>query len=330
MAGSGQKVILMVIFGNGVITILKFIAWFFSKSPSLLAEGVHSFADTTNQILLLVGLKHSQFKPSDDFPNGHGEARYLWNLISAVGVFFIGFGVTAYHSLHSLYIGDFSPGEPSYLGIGVLVISLLVEGFVLKQAWSEVKYQKKTKSLIQFFKDSDDPTVLAILLEDGVAVLGLLFALLGLFLGQVFQNAIFDIIASLFIAILLGVMAILLGLMNGKLLIGKSVSKDHIAFIREFINSLSYVSEIKRLETQIIGAGAVRLSMELILAEDKILTISQLEHERDRLAAGEEPMKVLHGFQRRVLRSTGHAINVIERELTKEFPEIRIIDLELD
>ena len=330
MAGSGQKVIVMAIVGNGLITILKFVAWFFSKSPSLLAEGVHSFADTTNQILLLVGLKHSQFKPNKDFPLGHGEARYLWNLISAVGVFFIGFGVTAYHAVHALVIGDFTPTGISYLGIGVLLVSLIVEGFVLKHAWNEVKLQKKSKSLWQFFKDSDDPTVLAILLEDGVAVLGLFLALLGIFLGQIFQNTIFDIMASLFIALLLGFMAVLLGMMNGKLLIGKSVSQDRLSFIREFIHSLSYVSEIKRLETQIIGAGSVRLSMEITLAEEKILTRAQLEHERDRIVSGEETMKVLHGFQRRVLRSTGHAINVIEKEITTEFPEIRVIDLELD
>ena len=92
MAGSGIKIVVSAIAGNSFITVIKFIGWFFSQSPSLLAEAIHSVADTLNQILLLIGLKQSEAESSREHPLGVGEARYLWNLISAVGIFFLGFG----------------------------------------------------------------------------------------------------------------------------------------------------------------------------------------------------------------------------------------------
>jgi zinc transporter 9 len=105
MAGSGVKVVIAAVAGNSFITVIKFIGWFFSRSPSLLAESIHSLADTFNQILLLIGMNQSHKKATRDLPTGSGNARYLWNLISAVGIFFLGFGITAYHGLHALFEG---------------------------------------------------------------------------------------------------------------------------------------------------------------------------------------------------------------------------------
>jgi len=113
------KVVVTAIVVNFFVTLAKAIGWFISPSPSMLAEAIHSFADTANQLLVYLGIKISKKGPTREFPEGYGQARYLWNLISASGIFFIGFGVTVYHGVSALI----SPhhDEPISYGIGVSV-----------------------------------------------------------------------------------------------------------------------------------------------------------------------------------------------------------------
>ena len=330
MAGSNSKVIISAILGNGVITVLKFIAWGFSRSPSLLAEGVHSLADTFNQILLLVGIQQAKKKSTREHPYGPGEASYLWNLISAVGIFFIGFCVTAYHGLHSLIEGHFEVGDVSFLGLGVLVLSLIIEGVVLKQAYFGLKEQMGEMSFSDFLQQTDDPTTLAVFLEDGVAVFGIILALIGMGLGQVFQNAIFDIIASLLISILLGAMAIILGVLNGKLLIGKSLSHSKEIEIETFVLGLSEIEKIISIKTQILGSQSVRLALEVKINESFILIDIEINEALRKIDSCIDGHKTLHKFGHGVLRKVAKDINLIELKIQKQFPEIRIVDLEID
>ncbi len=330
MAGGGVKVVVSAIAGNGFITIIKFIGWFFSQSPSLLAEAVHSLADTFNQILLLIGLKHSEKGPTRDNPLGAGEARYLWNLISAVGIFFLGFGITAYHGLHSLVSGHYEVGPISWLGIGVLIVSFIIEYYVLVQAYREVNLQKGSRGYVQFFKESDDPTIVAMLLEDGVAVLGVLLALTGIILGQVFQSALFDIFASLVIALLLGFMAIALGIINSKLLIGKSITVHKESEVKSFIESLIEINSVKTITTQIIGANQVRLSIEVELNADAIMDQQAISDDVKEIEKGESVTKILHKSNERMVRIAGTVINDVELQIQDKYPEFTIIDFEIN
>lgn len=330
MAGSGKKVVVSAIVGNSFITLIKFIGWFFSKSPSLLAEAVHSFADTLNQILLLIGLVQSTKPESRSLPVGSGGARYLWNLISAVGIFFIGFGVTFYHGIHSLMSGHYEVGTVSYIGIVVLVISLIVESYVLLQAVNEVKKHKGQTPLLIFLKESDDPTLVAVLLEDGVAVLGVTLALVGMGLGQVFQSALFDIFASIGISLLLGFMAVALGFINSQLLIGKSIPIAKEQEIQEFISSLEAISSVEKLSTRIVGTRKVRLSFEAELNIHGIINMETIMSDADKISSGESTQRVLLNSNKRVLRATGRVINHIEVQIHSQFPEISIIDFELN
>ena len=329
MAGSGAKIVVSAILGNGFITTIKFIGWFFSQSPSLLAEAIHSVADTSNQILLLIGMKQSQKHVSREHPHGQGEARYLWNLISAVGIFFLGFGVTAFHGLHALLSGHYEVGGVSWVAIGVLIIALLIEGYVLIQAYREVESMREEKGYLHFLKDCDDPTIIAILLEDGVAVLGVLLALTGIILGQVFQSALFDIGASLLICLLLGLMAVLLAFINGKLLIGKSVNFHDEKEIYNFIQSLGEVKSIEALSTQILGAGQVRLSLEVVFDAHLLMDLESLERDAKLIEKGEQAIKVLAKASERMVRLTGQKINHLESLIQKKYPEIVYIDLEV-
>ena len=118
------KVVVTAIVVNFFVTLAKSIGWVFSPNPSMLAEAIHSFADTANQSLVYLGITISKKAATREFPTGYGQARYLWNLISASGIFFIGFGVTVYHGVTAL-ISPHHDELVSYgLGIGILIFAL--------------------------------------------------------------------------------------------------------------------------------------------------------------------------------------------------------------
>ena len=328
-SGNGVKVVLTAVIGNLFITVIKFIGWFFSSSPSLLAEAIHSLADTFNQILLFIGMKQSNKKYSRDLPTGSGGARYLWNLISAVGIFFIGFGVTFYHGIHSLLQGHFEVGPISYVGIIVLTVSFIIEFYVLIGAYKEVKLQKGNRDYLTFIKESDDPTIVAVLLEDGVAVLGVVLALIGIIMGQVFQNSLFDIIVSLIISFLLALLAVLLGVMNSKLLIGKSLSVHKEEQINKFILNQPEIDKVLKLSTRVLGAGQVRLSLEVEIHGESIIDYKMLDLESQDIKNGANPAKVLVKSSERMVRITGNVVNELQKRIHSEFPELSIIDFEI-
>lgn len=330
MATGGLKVVVSAIAGNGFITIIKFIGWFVSQSPSLLAEAVHSLADTTNQILLLIGMKQSNSPASRELPTGSGNARYMWNLISAVGIFFLGFGITTYHGIHSLIHYKPGPVEINWIAILVLVIAFAIELYVLIAAYKEVESQRNGRTYFQFFQDSDDPTVLAVLLEDGIAVIGVVLAFIGIVLGVIFQNSMFDIIAALIIGLLLGLLAVFLGIMNAKLLVGKSVNIHKEDEIKDFIESFSEIQEVTKLSTKILGAGQVRLSLEVELNGDKLINTQQLVEDVVKLKNGEDPSKVIHKSNERMVRLMGRFVNDFEVKIHERFPEVHIIDFEVN
>jgi zinc transporter 9 len=330
MAGGGTKVVAQAIAGNLFITIIKFVGWFFSQSPSMLAEAIHSLADTFNQVLLFVGIKQAKKKASRAYSTGLGGASYVWNLVSAVGVFFIGFGVTFYHGMHSLLLGNFEVGNISWLAIAILVIAFIIEFYVLLGAFKEVNRQRNGLPMLDFFKETDDPTVIAVLLEDGVAVLGVLLALIGICLGQVFGSAIFDIIVSLVISFLLAFLGIALGIINGKLLMGKSVAVHKESEIKIFVESLKQVDQVNSLSTKIIGTGKVRLSLEIELHGEKIIDKSAVVLDVKKLEGGENPTKILMKASERMVRLTGYHINQMENQIQAKFPEITLIDLEIN
>jgi zinc transporter 9 len=328
MAGGGAKVVIQAISGNSFITVIKTIGYMVSGSPSLMAEAVHSLADTLNQILLLIGLKQSQKEKSQEYSTGTGTARYVWNLVSAVGIFFLGFGVTFYHGMHALF-SDHGPSEFSWLGVGILIVSLIIEGWVLLQAYKEVDSTRGNMSFVQFFKESDDPTTIAILLEDGVAVLGVILALLGIILGHIFGSAYFDIAASLLIATLMAFMAIALGIVNGKLLLGKSLTIAKEKEIKNYVEGLTEVESISVFNTKIMGAGQIRLTLNVELFGESVIDKNSFQNDLDQIKSGEQVEKVLTKSNTRMVRLTGRKIKELEHKIQAQFPEIDVIDFEI-
>lgn len=204
---------------NTIIAGTKFFGFLVTGSPTLFAETIHSCADISNQALLKVGEIRGRGKASELHPFGRGQEKFFWALVSAVSIFFVGSGVTLYHGIHALLHPEAS--EPfTLLTIGLLLFALLLELYTLSVAWRELGGWQGLRN------NRDNTTVLAVLLEDGVAVIGILLTLLvggvSWFFGA---TPIFDAVISIAVGIMLGVMALFLAAINRRLLIDTSDTK---------------------------------------------------------------------------------------------------------
>jgi zinc transporter 9 len=326
------SVVVTAVIGNSLITVVKFFGWFISGSPSMMAEGIHSLADTGNQILLFIGLKRSEGGPSREFPWGRGNARYLWNLKSAVSVFFIGFGVTTYHGVHSLFHSNVN-NDPKVIKmiIGILLFSLAVEGWVLFKAYITVKRQKGKMGWMEYVRKGDDPTSTAVLLEDGVAVLGVLLALNGVWLSQVLNTSLPDAITSIIIGISLGVLAIILGQANSRLLMGVAVEPELESSIKQFLEERPQIEKVEQLKTEIMAPGKVRLVVEVEFQGTEIIDREIIARDAEKIRGGQDdPANILVDTAERTVRNVGRAINTLESQIQQAFPQIAIIQVEVN
>lgn len=332
MAGDNSlKAVLIAVAANGFITLAKTVGWFFTRSPSLMAEAIHSFADTSNQVLLLIGIKSGEKEPSRKHPWGHGQARYFWNLISATGVFFIGFGVTTYHGVHALIVG---PGEHAHggglsIGIGILILSFVLEGYSWWVAFREVKRQAGNKTLMEHLRTSQDPTTIGIFFEDSIAVCGVLVALVGIWLSHTTGSHVPDALASIVIGSLLGVMAVYLAGINGRLLINVALPAPEEAAILEFVLGLPDVEEIRNLKTTVLGPGQVALHLEVEFHGGLLICRDALTEDAKEIASGEPPLQVLVDAADRAVRQVGRRTQQIESLIKQRFPTIVVISLEV-
>ena len=198
---------------NAVIAISKGIGFAITGSPTLFAETVHSVADVLNQVLLKVGEVRARRGPSQEHPFGHFQEKYFWALVSAVSVFFIGCGINLYHGWHSLQNPEVI--EPfSLLVIGLLLFALALETWTFITAWREIGGWRGVRDNV------NNTTVLAVLLEDAVALIGIVLALAVGFIGRIFgPHPEFDAWIAIGVGVLLGVMALFLAAVNRKVLI---------------------------------------------------------------------------------------------------------------
>ncbi len=227
-----KKAVVFAIFGNGTITVCKFFAALVTGSASMMNEAVHSLMDTVNQMFLFVGLRQSA-KPADrTHAFGHGQKKYLWNLWSAIGLFSIGAGLGLAHAWHAwhemdanhvvepMQVGSFT-FHPVWISFTVLALAFVIEAFVLWVAGTEFVARMRgdgESNVVGYIFKCDDPTLTAVVLEDSVAVLGLLLAATGIGLSLWTANPVWDIVFSVLIALVLGGVAVLLGAINMKYL----------------------------------------------------------------------------------------------------------------
>lgn len=330
-ADHSLRAVLAAVIGNSLVTAAKFVVWGISFSPSILAEAIHSLADTLNQVLLFVGIRHGEGKPTPLYPFGKGRARYIWNLVSAMGIFFVGFGFTTYHGL-SKFI-EATPHDPvsdSWIPLIVLGLSLLVEGYTLLIAFKSVNESRGDRPFWEYVVHGDDPTGVAVLLEDGIAVTGVFVAFIGYSLSRHLQSPYPDAICSIIIGCLLGVMAVLLAIANGRILMGVSASLDEEEAIREYLMDYPSVERVVSMKTAVMAPGSLRLALEIEFHGGIIISREQIERDAERIRDGEDPAYILFETAERMVRVVGREINKLEQDLVEEFPQIHVVDLEVN
>jgi zinc transporter 9 len=265
------------------------------------------------------------------YPFGKGQARYIWNLISAMGIFFMGFGVTVYHGISSLLSADYgAPIGTPMTSILILGFSLLVESYSLYVAFHSVNEARGDTPFWEHLRQGDDPTGVAVLLEDSIAVFGVALALAGIALSRKLQSPAPDAIASIFIGFLLGGMAVVLAIANGRILMGASAGGDWDADILEFIESFPTVERVVSLKTAVLAPGRLRASIEVEFHGGILVNRQQIERDADSIRDGDDPVPILVETAERMVRTVGREINRLEAEIHRRFPEIVVIDLEVN
>ena len=288
MAAGSKKVIIAALIGNGLISITKFIAAGLTGSSAMMSEGVHSLVDTGNQVLLLYGLKQAK-KPADEkFPFGHGKEIYFWSFVVAILIFAVGAGISIYEGIHHIL----DPSEISNPMINYIVLSLAMvfEGGALYFALTEFNKARGKRRALDAVRKGKDPTLFVVLFEDAAAMLGLMFAFIGIFLAQLTGDAWWDGVASVLIGCILGGTAIWLAYETKGLLIGERADEDTVAGIKDILNEQEGVQKVNEVLTLHMGPEFVLANISLEFADN--LETGQLEkiiHTLDRMIKNNYP-----------------------------------------
>jgi cation diffusion facilitator family transporter len=262
-SSGGNKAILAAMGANLGIAITKFIAAFFSGSASMLAEGVHSLADTANQILLLVAGRRAVKAADAEHPFGYGRTRYLAGFVVSIILFTIGGVFSLYEGWEKLH--DPHPLDNVWLPVLVLVISIVLEGFSLRTAVRESRPFKGSGSWVAFVRRAKAPELPVVLLEDTAALTGLVFALFGVGLTAITGNGVFDAIGTLLIGVLLVLVAIVLGLETHSLLIGEGASPEDVVRIRNAFTEHPQVEALIHMKTLYLGPDELLVAAKVAL-----------------------------------------------------------------
>src|SRR4051812_5734370 len=204
-----RKVVIAALLGNLGIALAKFVAAWLSGSTAILAEGVHSLADTGNQGLLLVGMGLAKQARPELYPLGRDKESYFWAFIVALLLFFVGGVFAVYEGVHKLGSREESHGS-LLIPLGVLAVSLLMEGGSFFVAFKEFNKSRAGKGFFTALFSGKDPTIPVVLLEDTAAVSGLIIAFIAIGISALTHNPVFDAIGSIIIGLLLCTVGLLL------------------------------------------------------------------------------------------------------------------------
>jgi cation diffusion facilitator family transporter len=258
--GSNRAIIAAMLANLG-IAATKLIAWAFSGSSSMLAEGVHSLADTGNQVLLLRGGAVAKKRADSEHPFGYGRERYVYAFVVSIILFSVG-------GVFSLYEGYEKIKEPHvldnwWLPITVLIIAMIAESISLRTAIKESNHTRGNDSWLGFIRHAKAPELPVVLLEDVAALTGLVFAFVGVVLTVVTGNGIFDAIGTLCIGVLLVLVAIILGIETKSLLVGEGANPADVDRIRTAINADPQVEALIHLKTLYLGPEELLLAAKV-------------------------------------------------------------------
>jgi cation diffusion facilitator family transporter len=273
------QAVLVALGANLAIAVAKFIAAAASASSALLAEAIHSCVDTVDQALLLLGTHRARRPPDRQHPFGHGQEAYFWSLIVSVLIFAVGGGMSLWEGLDRLR--HRTPLEAVGWSYAVLGVAAIFEGSSFAVAYRKLSARRRGRSLWRTFRESKDPALLAVVFEDSTAVVGLLLAFLGLFLGTRLRAPALDGVASLGIGALLICSSALLARETRSLLLGEAASDRVVGYIHEVLDADPAVRSAGPVLTMHFGPDEILVNMDVRFRAS--LTAGELERAVDRI-----------------------------------------------
>lgn len=295
----GMGAVLAAFLANVGIGISKFVAFILTGSSAMLAEAVHSVADSSNQVLLYLGSRKAKKAPTRDHPFGFGRAHFLYAFMVSIVLFSLGGAFAVFEGVEKIMHPKMI--DAPIVAYVVLIISIILEGSALRTALKEAKtFKPKGQDWWEFLRRTKSVNHIVLALEDSAALIGLSFALLGITLSIVTANPVFDGIATLFIGLLLASVAVILFREVQSLLIGESVNVMSERTMKKIAMSVDNVNQVVDLKTLYTGPSEIFIAMKITVDEDEDV------------------------------RTVSRAIDEIEAKLRHTFPIARLIYIEPD
>ncbi|MFI7643714.1 cation diffusion facilitator family transporter [Nonomuraea sp. NPDC049400] len=266
-ASGGTKAIIAALTANLAIAVAKFVAAFFTGSSSMLAEGIHSVADSGNQVLLLIGGKRAARASTKEHPFGYGRERYFYAFVVAVVLFTIGAAFSIYEGVHKLSDPHAKVESPIW-AFAVLIFAIIAEAFSFRTAIKESNAVRGKQSWVAFVRRSKSPELPVILLEDLGALLGLIFALFGVTMAVITGDVVWDAIGTLMIGVLLGLIAVVLAMETKSLLVGEGATPEMEAQVRTALESSPEVDRVIHMRTLHLGPEELLVAAKIAVAHD--------------------------------------------------------------
>jgi zinc transporter 9 len=338
MLGNSGKIkgfwaVFPAIVGNFFVSIIKLIAYSVSGSSVMFSEAIHSFADTLNQSLLMVGLKRSTKKSNEMYVYGYGKERFFWALISACGIFFLGAGATVYRGVSELMSNDHVI-HYSRITFFVLLASFLIESYTLLRAYQELKRNDPKSSVRKMLKNGD-PASLAVLFEDGLAVIGIIIASLMIYLTNITGQIYWDALGSILIGLLLGVVAVILIIKNRAYLIGKTMPRSLRKEIVKMLEADPIIEKVIDFKSTTLDIGIYRIKCEIEFNGNylvkEIFNKEELREEYEDIKNDFEEFKKFYvDYADRIPRLIGRKIDEIETTIRSKHQGVKYIDIEIN
>lgn len=332
---AGSWPVLAAFCGNAAVCAAKFAGFAFTGSSALFSEAIHSLADTANQFLLVIGVRQSIKKPNKEFNYGYGKERFIWALISACGIFFVGCGVTVYHGIASFW--HQTAIHFNLWALVILAIAFVIESTTLLIAVRELRGHllRKPKTRLSSALANADPATLAVLYEDSLAVLGIVIAFASIVLTYTTGQYYWDAGASILIGLLLGAMAIVLIAKNRNYLITKAIPADIKKTVLEIFNSDPTIEKVLDFKSAILDVDKYLIKCDVEFNASALMKeLNQhhfLENEYEEAKGSyEDFMRFSVNYLDRVPRLVGKKIDDIERRIRAKVPEAVFIDIEIN
>ena len=264
----GTRAIVAALVANLGIAVTKFIAFLLTASSSMLAESIHSVADSGNQALLLLGGRRSQRSATPLHPFGYGRERYVYAFIVAIVLFSVGGLFALYEGWHKLQ--DPHPIEAwHWVPVVVLLAAIVMESFSFRTAIVESNHVRGRRSWKEFIRRAKAPELPVILLEDFAALVGLVFALFGVSLTLITDNGVWDGIGTLMIGGLLVTVAVVLAVETKSLLLGESATEEHVLAIERALAAGEDIGRVIHLRTLHMGPEELLVAAKISVSHDE-------------------------------------------------------------